>query len=74
MRNKPYFRGAPSLCSSETKAEAIIDLIMFLYYYANESHYHQKGFTLGFVLKLRVFGTRKWPMAKVTFIKSGKYI
>ena len=34
----------------------------------------KKEFKLGFVLKLRVFGTQKWPMAKATFIKSGTYI
>ena len=30
---------------------------------ANEAQYHKKGFTLSLVLKVRVFGTRKWPIA-----------
>ena len=26
----------------------------------NETQYHKKGFTLNFVSKMRVFGTKKW--------------
>ena len=28
----------------------------------NETHYHKKGFALSLVLKVRVSGTRKWPI------------
>ena len=30
------------------------------YEYANKTHFHHKGFALGLVLKVTVFGTRKW--------------
>ena len=30
---------------------------------ANKSHFHKKGCTLGLILIVRIFGTRKWPVA-----------
>ena len=27
-------------------------------------NFRKKGFALGFLLKVRVFGTRKWPVTK----------
>ena len=35
---------------------------MIFYYNANKTHFYKKGFTLGLVLRVRVFGTRKWPI------------
>ena len=35
---------------------------MNFYYHANKTHFHKKGFALGVVLRVRVFGTRKWPI------------
>ena len=29
---------------------------------ANKTHFQKKGCALGLVLKVRVFGTRKWPI------------
>ena len=29
---------------------------------ANKTHFHNKGFALSLVLKVRFFGTRKWPI------------
>ena len=37
---------------------------MTFYYHANKTHFHKKGFSPGLVLKVRVFGTRKWPIAR----------
>ena len=34
---------------------------MIFYSYADETHCDKKGFALSLVLKVRVFGTRKWP-------------
>ena len=31
-------------------------------YHANKTHFHKKGFALGLVLRVRVFGTRKRPI------------
>ena len=30
--------------------------------HANKTHFHKKGCALGLILKVRVFGTRKWPI------------
>ena len=35
---------------------------MLSYYHANKTHFHKKGFALGLVLRVRVFGTLKWPI------------
>ena len=32
----------------------------------NKSHFHKKGCALGLILKVRVFGTRKWRIKKTT--------
>ena len=48
-----------SLFESEAKGKAI-DLKMVLYSYANKTRFHKKGCALSLVLKVRVFGTRKW--------------
>ena len=42
----------------KTRLRALIILIS----HANKTHFHMKGCALGFVLKLRVLGTRKWPI------------
>ena len=36
---------------------------MIFFFTANETDYHKKGFGLSLILKGRVFGTQKWPMA-----------
>ena len=34
----------------------------FFYYHANKTHFHKKRSALGLVLRVRVFGIRKWPI------------
>ena len=36
---------------------------MIFNYHANKTHFQNKGFALSLVLKVRFFGTRKWPIA-----------
>ena len=50
-----------ALFQSETKCEAFVKKMIF-YSHADKIHFHQKVFALGLVLKVRVFGTRKWPI------------
>ena len=40
-----------------------IDRNMIFYSHANRTH--KKGFTLSFVLKKKVFGTRNWPITSI---------
>ena len=55
------FRGETkkSHFQSEAKCEAI-DMKMIFNYDANKTHFHNKGFALSLVLKVRFFRTRKW--------------
>ena len=56
-------RPCPS-SKNEAKCEAI-DMKMIFNYYANKTHFHNKGFALSLVLKVRFFGTRKWPITEI---------
>ena len=47
------------LFQSEVKCEAI-DMKIIFNYDATKTHLHNKGFALSLVLKVRLFGTRKW--------------
>ena len=40
---------------------------MIFNYDANKTHFHNKGFALSLVLKVRFFGTRKWPIKLTQF-------
>ena len=33
--------------------------------HVNKTHFHEKGFALGLILKVRVFGTQKWPIGHI---------
>ena len=49
------------LFQSDAKWEAI-DMKIGFHSRENKTHYHDKGFALSLVLKVRVFGTPKWPI------------
>ena len=57
--NRPYSSCPKPLFKSEAMSEAI-DMKPFFFSDANETQYLKKGFTLNFVSKMRVFGTKKW--------------
>ena len=49
-----------------------IDRNMIFYSHANRTH--KKGFTLSLVLKVKVFGTRNWPITSIAeFILETNY-
>ena len=49
-----------------------IDMRMIVHSHANKNHVHNKGFVLRLVLKVRVFGTRKWPIRVTVFLNLGR--
>ena len=56
-----HFRVPPGpLHQNEVKCSAF-DMEMIFHSHANKTHFHKKGCALGLILKVRVFGTRKWP-------------
>ena len=59
--NRPFPSSKQSHFQSEAKCEAI-DMKMIFNYDANKIYFHNKGFALSLVLKVRFFGTRKWPI------------
>ena len=59
--NRPFPSSKKSHFQSEAKCEAI-DMKMIFNYDANKIYFHNKGFALSLVLKVRFFGTRKWPI------------
>ena len=63
--NRPFPSSKKSHLQSEAKCEAI-DMKMIFNYDANKTHFHNKGFALSLVLKVRFFGTRKWPIGFLT--------
>ena len=64
--NRPFPSSKKSHLQGEAKCEAI-DMKMIFNYDANKTHFHNKGFALSLVLKVRVFGTRKWPIYQDIF-------
>ena len=62
--NRPFPSSKKSNFQSEAKCEAI-DMKMIFNYDANETHFHNKGFAVSLVLKVRFFGTRKWPISLI---------
>ena len=56
------------LFQSKTNCEAI-DMKMSFNSHAKKTRFHRKGFALSLVLKVRVFGSRKWPVGHLRYIK-----
>ena len=66
-------RSPRPLYQNEVKCSAF-DMTMILHSHANKTHFHQNGCALGLTLKVRVFGTRKWPIETMNaFIHSHEF-
>ena len=50
-----HFRVPPGLCFKT-------DMEIIFHSHANETHLHKRGCAPSLILKVRVFGTRKWPI------------
>ena len=59
--NRPFPSSPEPLYQNEVKCSAF-DMKMIFHSHANKTHFHKKGCALGLILKVRVFGTRKWPV------------
>ena len=56
---RPFPSSPGPLYHNEVKCSAF-DMQMSYHSHA-KTHFHKKGCALGLILKVRVFGTRKWP-------------
>ena len=54
--SKPF----PRASVSKVKCSAF-GMEMMFHFHANKTHFQKKGCGLGLILKVRVFGTCKWP-------------
>ena len=61
----------PSGLCIETRSSNF-DMEMIFHFHANTINFHMKGSALGLILKVRVFGTRKSPIAKFATLESRK--
>ena len=46
---------------------------MIFHSHGNKTHFHKKGCAFGIISKVRVFGTRKWPIGLFEFAHVGLY-
>ena len=59
--NKPFPSSPGPLFQNESGCSAF-DLEMIFHTHANKTHFHKKGCAPSLILKVRVFGARKWPI------------
>ena len=63
--NRPFPSYPGPLYQNEVKCSAF-DMQMILHCHANKTKFHKKGCALSLILKVRDFGTRKWPIVHQT--------
>ena len=59
-KNGPFPSSPGPLFQNEGRCSAF-DMEIVFHFHANKTHFHKKGCAPSFILKVRVFGTRKWP-------------
>ena len=59
--NRPFSSRVKPQFQCEAKCETI-DMKIIFYSHSNITHLHKKDFALSLVLKVRVLGTREWPI------------
>ena len=73
LPNGPFPSSPGPLLQNEGRCSAF-DMEIIFHSHANKTHFHKKSCALGLILKVRVFGTRKWPYSsyptKAEFINS----
>ena len=61
MLNWPFPSSPGPLFQNEGKCSAF-DMEIIFHSHENKTHFHKKGYASSLILKVRVFGTRKWPI------------
>ena len=60
--NRPFLHSPGPLFQNEGRCSAF-DMEIISHSHANKTHFHKKGCAPSLILKVRVFGTWKWPIA-----------
>ena len=61
LANRSFPSSPGPLYQNEVKCSALV-MEMIFHSHANKTHFQKKGCALGLILKVRVFGTRTWPI------------
>ena len=61
--NRPFPSSPWPLFQNESRCSAF-DMEIICHSHANKTHFHKKGCAPSLILKVGVFGTRKWPIIK----------
>ena len=59
--NRPFPSSPGPLFQNEGRCSAF-DMEIIFHSHANKAHFHKKGCAPGLILKVRMFGTLKWPI------------
>ena len=60
--NRSFPSSPGPLYQNEVKCSAF-DMEIIFHSHANKTHFHKKGCALSLILKVKVFGARKWPIS-----------
>ena len=71
--NRPFPTFPGLLYQKRVKCSAF-DMEMIFYSDANKTHFHKKSCALALILKVKVFGTRKWPVDKGMVRKTAHFV
>ena len=70
--NRPFPSSKKSHFQNEAKCETFVVKMTFICIII-ENHFHINGFALSLVMKVRFFGTRKWPIPESWFASSPSF-
>ena len=59
--NRSFLSSPGPPYQNEVKYSAF-DIEMIFHSHADKTNFHRKGYALGLILKVRIFGTQKWPI------------
>ena len=60
-QNRPFLSSPGPLFQNEGRCSAF-DMEIIFHSHASKTHFHKKGCAPSLILKMRVFGTQKWPI------------
>ena len=60
-----FYEPCSLLATFDMPLNSAFDMEMTFHSHTNKTHFHKKGCALGLILKVRVFGTRKWPILPI---------
>ena len=70
---EPSFPYNGPLYQNEVKCAAF-DMERIFHSHANKTHFHKRGCAFGLILKVGVFGTRKWPIILANHSSHNSYL